>query len=95
MRKEGMTNIEEELKVAQEILDNNPVLAYSPGDLRRLGSIVEEYLTDGHKPIRKSTGIITRMSCEISIAVEYLDDVSQEIMRCPKLSAHDINCPHT
>lgn len=33
------------------------------------------------------------MSCEISIAVEYLDDVNQVIMRCPKLSAYDISWP--
>lgn len=37
--------IEEELKNAQEILDNNPVLAMSPGDLRREGRTVEEYLS--------------------------------------------------
>ena len=40
-----MTNIEEELKKAQEILDNNPVLEYSPGDLRRMGKTVEDYLS--------------------------------------------------
>jgi len=39
-RKEDMTNIEEELKKAQENLDNNPVLEYSPGDLRRMGKTV-------------------------------------------------------
>ena len=40
----NMRNIEEELKKAKEILDNNPVLEYSPGDLRRMGKTVEEYL---------------------------------------------------
>ena len=44
-RKEDMTNIEEELKKAQEILDNNPVLECSPGDLRRMGRTIEEYLS--------------------------------------------------
>ena len=44
-RKEDMTNIEEELKKAKEILDNNPVLEYSPGDLRRIGRTIEEYLS--------------------------------------------------
>lgn len=44
-RKEDMTNIEEELKKAQEILDNNPVLEYSPGDLSRMGRTVEDYLS--------------------------------------------------
>ncbi len=39
-----MTNIEEELKKAQEILDNNPALEYSPGDLRRAGVDIQEYL---------------------------------------------------
>ena len=29
---------------AQAIMDNNPVLEYSPGDLRREGRTVEEYL---------------------------------------------------
>ena len=43
-RKEDMTNIEE-LKKAKEILDNNPVLEYSPGDLRRMGKTVEDYLS--------------------------------------------------
>ncbi len=33
-----------ELEKAQAILDNNPVLAYSPGDLRQEGRTVEEYL---------------------------------------------------
>jgi hypothetical protein len=33
-----------ELQKAQAILDNNPVLAYSPGDLRQEGRTVEEYL---------------------------------------------------
>jgi hypothetical protein len=37
--------IEEELKQAQSILDNNPVLQLSPGDLRREGRTVEEYLS--------------------------------------------------
>ena len=40
-----MTNIEEELKAAQEILDSNPVLEYSPGDLRRAGMDIQEYLS--------------------------------------------------
>ena len=40
-----MRNIEEELKKAQEIMDNNPVLEYSPGDLRRMGRTVEDYLS--------------------------------------------------
>lgn len=39
-----MRNIEEELKKAKEILNNNPVLEYSPGDLRRMGT-----LNPGHK----------------------------------------------
>lgn len=38
-------NIEEELKKAQEIMDNNPVLEYSPEDLRRMGRTVEDYLS--------------------------------------------------
>ena len=29
---------------AQAILDNNPVLKYSPGELRREGKSIEEYL---------------------------------------------------
>ena len=33
-----------EMERAQAILDNNPVLEYSPGDLRREGRTVEEYL---------------------------------------------------
>ena len=33
-----------EIERAQAILDNNPVLEYSPGDLRREGRTVEEYL---------------------------------------------------
>ena len=37
--------IEEELKQAQSILDNNPILQLSPGDLRREGRTVEEYLS--------------------------------------------------
>jgi len=37
--------IEEELKIAQEILDNNPVLQLSPGDLQREGRTVEKYLS--------------------------------------------------
>lgn len=37
--------IEKELKQAQSILDNNPVLQLSPGDLRREGRTVEEYLS--------------------------------------------------
>ena len=37
--------IEEELKIAQEILDNNPILQLSPGDLGREGRTVEEYLS--------------------------------------------------
>ena len=41
----NMRNIEEELKKAKEILDNNPVLEYSPGDLRRMGKTVEDYLS--------------------------------------------------
>lgn len=42
--KETMT-IEQELKTAQSILDNNPVLQLSPGDLRREGMELEEYLS--------------------------------------------------
>lgn len=38
-------SIEQELKKAQSILDNNPVLQSSPGDLRREGRTVEEYLS--------------------------------------------------
>ncbi len=41
----NMRNIEEELKKAKEILNNNPVLEYSPGDLRRMGKTVEDYLS--------------------------------------------------
>ena len=41
----NMRNIEEELKKAKEILDNNLVLEYSPGDLRRMGKTVEDYLS--------------------------------------------------
>ncbi|MBR0343110.1 MAG: putative DNA binding domain-containing protein [Oscillospiraceae bacterium] len=33
-----------EMERAQAIMDNNPVLEYSPGDLRREGRTVEEYL---------------------------------------------------
>lgn len=44
--KDRIAEIEEELKVAQEILDNNPVLEFSPGDLRREGKNVEEWLKD-------------------------------------------------
>ena len=40
----NMNNINEELKRAQEILDNNPVLQFSPGDLRREGNSIDEYL---------------------------------------------------
>ena len=40
----NMNNIEEELKSAQAILDNNPVLQFSPGDLRREGTSIEDYL---------------------------------------------------
>lgn len=46
------TNIKEELKSAQAIMDNNPVLQLSPGDLRQEGRTVEEYLatfTDSEK----------------------------------------------
>lgn len=37
--------IEEELNQAQSILDNNPVLQKSPGDLRREGILLQEYLS--------------------------------------------------
>lgn len=37
--------IEQELKQAQSILDNNPVLQLSPGDLRREGIPLQEYLS--------------------------------------------------
>ena len=37
--------IEEELKQAQSILNNNPILQLSPGDLRREGIELEEYLS--------------------------------------------------
>lgn len=37
--------IGKELERAQSILDNNPVLQFSPGDLRREGRTVEEYLS--------------------------------------------------
>lgn len=33
-----------EMERAQAIMDNNPVLEYSPSDLRREGRTVEEYL---------------------------------------------------
>ena len=39
-----MNNIEEELKSAQAILDNNLVIQFSPGDLRREGKSIDEYL---------------------------------------------------
>ena len=42
-------SIEQELKIAQSILDNNPVLQLSPGDLRREGRTVEEYLDEWGK----------------------------------------------
>ena len=37
--------IEEELNQAQSILDNNPVLQLSPGDLRSQGIPLQEYLS--------------------------------------------------
>ena len=43
----------EELRNAQAILDNNPVLAMSPGDLMREGRKVEEYLADYAEPDRE------------------------------------------
>lgn len=37
--------VEEELATAQGIMDENPVLAHSPGDIRRAGQTVEQYLS--------------------------------------------------
>lgn len=37
-------SIEQELNSAQAILDNNPVLQKSPGDLKEEGVAVEKYL---------------------------------------------------
>ena len=42
-----------EMERAQAVLDNNPVLEYSPGDLRREGRTVEEYLEKFSEAERK------------------------------------------
>ena len=42
-----------EMERAQAIMDNNPVLEYSPGDLRREGQTVEEYLVKFGEAERK------------------------------------------
>ena len=42
-----------EMERAQAIMDNNPVLEYSPGDLRREGRTVEEYLEQFGEAERK------------------------------------------
>ena len=66
-----MTNIEEELKKAKEILDNNPVLEYSPGDLRRMGKTVEDYLSRWPQADQEKYRDYyeEERSCEISTAV--------------------------
>ena len=39
-----------ELERAEAIMANNPVLAYSPSDLKLAGRTVDEYLSDFTKP---------------------------------------------
>ncbi|MBR1796602.1 MAG: putative DNA binding domain-containing protein [Clostridiales bacterium] len=41
---------DEQLERAEAIMANNPVLAFSPGDLRREGKSIDEYLSDFTKP---------------------------------------------
>lgn len=44
MKMKNEKTIEEELTQAEEYLSSHPVLAYSPGDLRRQGKTPENYL---------------------------------------------------